>query len=253
MLRLIDKIRRIPSLSLRHIGFCLNGLRFGFLFVRARSFKIPQRVRIAGKFVPIRFPLEHGVLVDFFVCFIRDEYGLRQGLSDIRSILDIGANLGFFSMAARSNYPKATIHAYEPNARILPFLRDNTSKLDIGIFSEAVGGESGYVSMVDSGDSNLARSTAASDGTVPQVSLATAVERLGNSVDLLKLDCEGAEWDMFRITEPWQHIRNIRMEYHLFHGETAQQVEQNLNRLGFEVTLRKPAVDCGTVWARRAN
>ena len=105
--------------------------------------------------------------------------------------------------------------------------------------------------MDDSGDSNLARTVANSDGSVPQVSLATAVERLGGTVDLLKLDCEGAEWEMFDPAEPWQHIRNIRMEYHLFHGETVQDVERNLNGLGFEVVHWKPDQGFGTVWASR--
>ena len=187
------------------------------------------------------------------MCFLRNEYGLRKRLSNVQTILDIGANLGFFSMAARSHYPKATIHAYEPNPRAVPFLKENTNQLGIVVYPEAVGGSSGYVSMEDSGDSNLARTVAAGEGSVPQVSLATAVERMGGAVDLLKLDCEGAEWEMFGNAEPWQHIRNVRMEYHLFHGETVQDVEGNLKRLGFEVIHWQPDVTFGTVWAYRAK
>jgi FkbM family methyltransferase len=248
-----DRMRRALSRIVRQVDCCRNGLRFGFVFVRARSFKIPQKIRVAGKSVPLRLPPEHGALVDFFVCFLRNEYGLQKRMSDVQTILDIGANLGFFSIAARSHYPRAIIHAYEPNPRVLPFLEANTSELGIAVYPEAVGGQSGRVSMDDSGDSNLARTVVNSDGSVPQVSLATAIERLGGTVDMLKLDCEGAEWEMFGIAEPWQHIRNVRMEYHLFKGETVQDVERNLNGLGFEVIHWKPDLGFGTVWASRAE
>ena len=252
-MQLVDRLGHVVSRLTRQVDCFRNGLRLGFVFVRARSFKIPPKVHIAGKSVPLSLPPEHGALVDFFVCFLRNEYGLRKRLSNVQTILDIGANLGFFSMAARSHYPKATIHAYEPNPRAVPFLKENTNQLGIVVYPEAVGGSSGYVSMEDSGDSNLARTVAAGEGSVPQVSLATAVERMGGAVDLLKLDCEGAEWEMFGNAEPWQHIRNVRMEYHLFHGETVQDVEGNLKRLGFEVIHWQPDVTFGTVWAYRAK
>jgi FkbM family methyltransferase len=176
---------------------------------------------------------------------------LHKRLSSVRTILDVGANLGFFSMAARSHYPQATIHAYEPNPRILPFLKANTSELGINIYPEAVGGLNGRVSMDDWGDSNLARTVGDRDGSVSQVSLSIAIERLGGTVDLLKLDCEGAEWGMFAIAEPWPQIQNIRMEYHLFHGETTQDVETNIERLGFKVIHWQRDLGFGTVWATR--
>jgi len=250
-MQFLDRMGHVLSRIVRHVHCFRNGLRLGLLYVRARSIHIPQKIRIVGKSVPLRLPPEHGALADFFVCFLRNEYGLQKRLSNVQTILDIGANIGFFSMAARSHYPKAIIHAYEPNPRVLPFLKENTSQLGIVIHPEAVGGNSGYVSLEDSGDSNLARTVAARDGSVAQVSLATAIERLGGSVDLLKLDCEGAEWEMFGIAEPWQHIRNVRMEYHLFRGETVQEVEGNLNRIGFEVIHWQSDLTFGTVWASR--
>jgi hypothetical protein len=92
-----------------------------------------------------------------------------------------------------------------------------------------------------------------SDGNIPQIDLDTAIERIGGTVDLLKLDCEGAEWDMFRSPNPWRHIRNIRMEYHLIHGETIEDVEQVLNSLGFEVINWKYDLGFGIAWATRRS
>lgn len=214
---------------------------------------MPQKVNVAGKSIPLQYPPDHGVSSDFLACCIRNDYGLRQRLSSVRTILDIGANVGFFSIAARSSYPQATIHAYEPNPRVLAFLKANTAQLGIGIYPEAVGAHNGHVSMVESGDSNQARTLSTGDDAITQVSLDTAIERLGGTVDLLKLDCEGAEWDMFRSANPWLHIRNIRMEYHLFHGETVRDVEQSLSSLGFETTHWQQDSGFGIVWAVRSG
>lgn len=99
-----------------------NAVRFGFVFTRARWFKMPRTIRAAGRRVPLHYPTDHGAESDFFACFIRNDYGLGQQLPEVRTILDIGANVGFFSMAARGHYPHAVIHAYEPNPRVLSFL-----------------------------------------------------------------------------------------------------------------------------------
>jgi len=253
MNQITETPRRILRLLLRQADACANGIRFGFLFVRSRWFKIPRRVFVGGRSVVLHYPPDQGARSDFFTCFIRNEYGLRRQLADVRTILDIGANVGFFSMTARGRYPHSTIHAYEPNPRVLPSLESNTSALNIEIYNEAVGSREGSVEILESGSSNQAQTTTVGAGSIHQVTLQTAIERLGGSVDLLKLDCEGAEWDMFRLDECWKNIRDIRMEYHLFHGETYQQVEQTLQRLGFEVILWKPDAGFGTVWASRTT
>ena len=245
--------QRASRSLLRQAESCCNGLRFGFFYLRASRFKMPQKIRVAGKSVPLHYPQEAGVSTDFISCFVRNVYGLRQRLPEVRTILDIGANLGFFSIAARGRYPHATIHAYEPNPRILPFLESNLSALEVGVYPEAVGAQDGFTSMMDSGPSNQARTSATGNGEIPQVSFEKAVERLGNSVDLLKLDCEGAEWELFRLAECWKYIRNVRMEYHLFHGETFPQVEEALRTLGFRIIQSQHDVGFGIVWATRSS
>lgn len=231
------------------VGYRLRALRLGVFFLRARGFKMPHAVRAAGKKVVLHYPPEQGVEVDFIGCCIRNDYGLRRQLKNVQTILDVGANVGFFSVAARAHYPHARIHAYEPNRRIFPFLQANTEQLGIDIYQEAVGASDGWVSIADEGDSNQAKAVASADGGIPQIALQRAVERLGSSVDLLKLDCEGGEWDMFRSALPWRHIRNLRMEYHLFDHHTLQDVEQALKQLGFKITRFEPSPGFGLIWA----
>ena len=63
----------------------------------------------------LSFPDEVGVVNDFLSIFLDDDYRLDRVKWPVGTVLDIGANLGFFSIAARNAFPEATIHAYEPN------------------------------------------------------------------------------------------------------------------------------------------
>ena len=245
----VDRARKIFTSLTRQLESFVNALRFGFVFVRVRWFKMPGKVRFAGKQVTLHYPQETGIRNDFFACIVRNDYGLRRGLLEVRTILDIGANVGFFSIAARARYPHAAIHAYEPNPRVLPFLQSNLSDLGVRIYPEAVGAESGLAKILDDSETNQARACVAEAGDIPLTGFGTAIQRMGGSVDLLKLDCEGGEWDLFPLTDAWRQIRNVRMEYHLFRGETVSQVEQALQKLGFTVTRLRQQQGFGMIWA----
>ncbi len=246
-------VRRAGNTLRRKWECFANGLRFGLIYSRTRWFKMPGSVRAAGKTVSLQYPPETGVRSDFIGCVISNEYGLHRKLPEVRTIIDIGANVGFFSLAARGHYPHATIHAYEPNPRVLPFLSSNLSKLDIGVYPEAVGASNGFVSMLDAGPSNQAQTCSSDHGEIAVIAFDRAIQRIGGQVDLLKLDCEGAEWDLLQLPECWKHIRNLRMEYHLFHGETFAQVEEALRRLGFAIILAKHDLGFGMVWATQSR
>jgi FkbM family methyltransferase len=198
-------------------------------------------------------PLRRAIRTDFIGSLVRNDYGLGRNFGSVRAILDIGANVGFFSLAARAIYPDAVIHAYEPNSRIFPFLESNTAGQRIVLHPEALGSECGTVAMHDDGDSNQARTIQSPTGTVPQVTLATAIQRIGGAVDLLKVDCEGAEWSLFTRKRYWSAIRHVSMEYHLLPGYSRQDVKDALTGLGFEITHWKVDVNFGLVWASRSD
>jgi len=222
------------------------------MFVLRRSLKMPPRIFSGSSYWPLVVPGDEGLEADYFDCIIRNSYGLGHKLHNIRTILDIGAHAGFFSLAARRQYPSVKIDAYEPNPRILPFLRANTSSADVSIFPEAVGGEEGYVRIIDPGPSDQAQTCADDSQTsgIRQVRIETAVERIGGSVDLLKMDCEGAEWQILRPGDIWEHVRNIRMEYHLYNGRTLEEMKMMLMTLGFRIVhLRVHHGEAGIIWA----
>lgn len=231
-----------------HAGRLTRARRFHVPFTRRARFRIPQQIWLGSRRVSLRVPDEGGITSDFLTCVIDDAYGLARLPSPPCSILDIGANVGFFSMAARAYFPAAIIHSYEPNPRVLGFLRAHALQSEFTCYPEAVGAEDGRVRMDNGGDSNQARTSLADSGGIVQISLKTALQRLGGTIDLAKIDCEGAEWDLFRAEDCWKQIREVRMEYHLWKVRDYRDVLRTFDRLDFTVRRHESSGEFGLVW-----
>jgi FkbM family methyltransferase len=239
-----------------HIRRLANARRYGIRFVRRRSFAVPSHIRIGDRRVIVFVPPEGGVRNDFLTCFLDDEYGLRHVRDPVRTVLDIGSNVGFFAMSVRARFPAAVVHAYEPNPRTLPFLRRNAAECGISVFADAVGDQDGIVRVVENGDSNQTQCsvvTAVGEDSAILIPMTTAVNRLGGTVDLAKIDAEGAEWDMFRDIGAWRGIRQLRMEYHLWGRRTYGELTASLDSLDFDIEHHASSGEWGTVWALNRN
>jgi FkbM family methyltransferase len=238
-----------------HFSRLRGAMRFGIPYFRAATFKLPGHIRLNGADVSVLLPDDTGIRSDVLGCLMEDVYGLGSLRGVPSSILDIGANVGLFCLAARSYFPDARIHGYEPNPRTLPYLEHQSRAAGFMIFPEAVGDRDASVAILDGGDSNLARTVecAASGVSMTMVSLSKAVARLGGTVDLAKIDCEGAEWLLFKDREAWSKIAEVRMEYHLFQGETFEQLASTLGELGFHITKHLPSGNFGLVWCSRST
>ncbi|MEW6491143.1 MAG: FkbM family methyltransferase [Cyanobacteriota bacterium] len=229
----------------------MRAKRLGIQFQRAATFKIPNSIVINGDRKLLSLPDEEGIKVAFVEIFLDDCYGLKQLPPSIHKILDIGANVGLFSVAARHQFPQALIHAYEPNPHLENYLQLQAHTVGFDYFMEAVGLSEGKVSLEFNQDSVLTRSRVEESGEIPQVAFSKAIERLGGAVDLAKIDCEGAEWLLFQNPEAWQSIQNLSMEYHLFQGQKHDQVRQIIQNLGFQVKQQIPIENYGLLLAFR--
>jgi FkbM family methyltransferase len=165
----------------------------------------------------------------FSEIFINEAYNRPLSTAE-PLILDCGANVGMATLFFKYKYPNARIHAFEPQAAMLPFLEKNVqaNKLDkVTIHPVAVGDHHGTVTFYEAaGFSEIA-------GLYPERSGATAREVpmrplsdfITEPVDLLKMDVEGAEWllmkDIIR-TGAINKVKTIVLEYH--HQVAGQQV-----------------------------
>jgi len=214
---------------------------------------MPDSLRLCGRVLRLSVPAEVGAGLDFINLGLDDEYGLQDLPFQPRTILDIGANFGLFSLFAAHHCKNAKIHAYEPNPRIFPDAAKNLALISATAFQAGVGSRSGLAEIHERGESRLAQTVVSQQGTIQIIAVRTAIDRIGSVVDLLKLDCEGAEWDIFQDTQAFQKVRLIRMEYHLTDGHRLEDLKVWAEQLGFRIDRLAPNVGFGIAWLSRID
>jgi len=171
-------------------------------------------------------------------------------------IIDIGANVGFFGIQLLSKIEAATIYAYEPmpaNVQMLHETMDRNPRLAkcLTLYQRAVTGkpletvdlfaeaeeDSQVVASVFSGfnDNNIHRLT------VLAITLGDIIRQHNlQTIDLLKLDCEGSEYDIMYNTDPALIQRIIRMTIEVHDLDTEQNnvghFAAYLQQLGYQTT-----------------
>jgi FkbM family methyltransferase len=156
----------------------------------------------------------------------RDYEVYGTAIQDGWIIVDIGAGLGDFTVFAARRTPHGRVFAYEPapdSAALLDEnLRQNGLK-NVDVFPYAVSRENGELRLDISGGVAVQYRTVGDTNpegdkiTVRSVALADVLSGLpGGACDFLKMDCEGAEYDMLLNLDEaaLKRIRRICLEYH---------------------------------------
>lgn len=136
-------------------------------------------------------------------------------------ILDIGANIGLASLWFKRRYPQARIVAVEPDPESFALLRRNTAAVPgIACIQAAVCATDGFIGLERGGLNPSAfhvRALRPGEQGVEAISMPSLLERLGLAqVDLLKLDIEGAEKEVFEAPDlTWmERVRTLAVELH---------------------------------------
>ena len=190
----------------------------------------------------------------FFEIFANGCY--RRGLPGALSgdVVDIGANIGAFTLDAATRYPSATVHAYEPDPQTCQVLQRNIEANGLSsrvrIWKEAVAGESGPLRLWRGDGSvvasaHLPASVRGDFCDVPAVTLQTAVARTSGRVAVLKMDCEGAEAEILEAAgAALDAVEYIVAEYH---RALVPEVVPRIRR------VLEPAFDVTVVEGRRCG
>jgi FkbM family methyltransferase len=234
------------------MGRMWRAANLGFPFWGTSFSSFPRSVYLDGKRICLAAPFEPSLINDVINVWLDDEYGLAQLVeTPPMTVLDVGANIGLFSIWARRFFPDAIIHAYEPNARILSYTQQNTADLGVQLVPRAVGRAAGQAYIRDIGDSRCACTVRSSNGNVEIMSLAEIVRGIGGRVDLMKLDVEGAEWELFEDPSSFDGVGIVRMEYHLGRDRILRDVASAAERLDFRIEKLAPNNGFGILWLRR--
>jgi len=197
-------------------------------------------------------------------CYMPSRIEVKQG----STIVDVGANGGLFTIWAAINYPHAKIVALEPSPRIFDFLFRNIfiNKLgNVQLLQAACGGRMGEALLYSRGGEELNTlfcqdifgSSFRPLCRTPLVTIEHVFKRFDvQRCGLLKLDCEGSEYDILLNTkhETLQRIERIAMEYHTgFNEHSPGELVTFLESHSFKVT-QSPMRDDGTgyMYAKRS-
>lgn len=189
----------------------------------------------AGPLVPVlgsgvRFPVYLRVRTSDFQCykqvFEKKEYAFEVSRQP-RTIVDIGANIGLASIYFANEFPEARIFAVEPDLSNFQLLQNNTAPYrQITPILGAVWNENIELQIVDPGTGKwgfIAQRTDVKNGQpgkmherVRGLTMPCLLQEVGiDQVDILKVDIEGSEKELFGGRLDWiNRVDAIIIETH---------------------------------------
>jgi FkbM family methyltransferase len=237
----LSVLPRIASrLESEVLRYAAHAATFGV--IRGASVLMATRVRhkLAGRRVTVKLPgtdvrltvrLRSSDVNVFYEIFGNQEYGWAFNVAP-RVIVDVGGYTGLSAAYFAVRYPDATIVAIEPDAENFELLKLNTASFpNVYAVNAAVWRESGTVSLNDpghgawglqvTGQSGPTRSVT-SDSAHPAGEFMRAVtideiikEFNLERIDLLKVDVEGSEIEIFATADSWiSMVDTICIELH---------------------------------------
>jgi FkbM family methyltransferase len=214
--------------------------------------------------IKIKIRTDSTDLDTFSIIWLLKEYnkhGFTIGKHDI--IIDIGAHIGIFSLYASRFCTNGKIFCYEPSAENYQLLQDNLRQNKIAnIFpnNAAVSNSNGTVNFYINSD-NTAHSIYDATSKSIQVKSQTLqnIFDVNNiqSCDYLKLDCEGAEYEIIESLpdDYFRKIKQIYIEYHF--GDTKHDMLDSmikkLERLSFSIIREPLEKGMGSIYAKNNN
>ncbi len=181
-------------------------------------------------------------------------------------IVDIGANVGYFSLATFSNFKNATVYAFEPHPYCFNVLKDYQKEFknySWNIVNKAVGGENGELYLNTSSTDEFTTMSSIFKGKNNNEGFSVEVIKLDSfidkekieAIDFIKLDCEGSEYDiLYALPENlFKKINSMCIEIHKGNGENQNinALNTHLKNVGYQTKTLDEGTYTGYIWAWR--
>ncbi|MEW6587893.1 MAG: FkbM family methyltransferase [Thermoproteota archaeon] len=202
-------------------------------------------------------------LMAFINVWILHEY-LKPGfeIKDDDIIIDIGAHVGLFALYAAQYCKTGKIFCFEPIKDNFDLLVENIhlNKLtNVSCFNNAVSGKDKAVKIYLNSVDQAAHSVYGIGGEYVEVNAITLNHIIDTNqikvCNLLKLDCEGSEYEIFQSTpdDYLQKIQKICMEYHILKNnyEPLYILKKRLLSLNFQIIDNSTTKNLGMLYAKK--
>lgn len=200
------------------------------------------------KFIVRARTMDRSVVKEVWLQNIYDQYGISVEEND--TVLDIGGHIGVFNVYAAQKAPKGKVYSFEPFSENFERLKMHASinhLKNVKLINKGVAATSGKQTLNLSPDNNTGghsmflKTESDKKVEIETISLEDFYREEGiEKVDFLKLDCEGAEYDIIQHNEEKiKAIERIILECHPHGDKTVDQMIATLERLGFDVKSEK--------------
>jgi len=197
------------------------------------------------------------------------EYDAPIDWERARRIIDVGGHVGAFTTWASARAPEARIVVFEPDPRNFDDLERNVERNRLGprvvLINAAVGradGRRAFHVSTEGYVSSFTPRTGTKTTEVDCISLERyLLEQSPSPIDVLKLDCEGAEWEILKTLRA-ESLRRVRYLFVECHAQDTKDVDAMMRLLadrGFLPRIRTMGPGGSTyrivavIWAERSE
>jgi FkbM family methyltransferase len=211
-------------------------------------------------------PLMHsvGAVYAAFEVFAMSAYDCDWLLERYPVIVDIGGNVGAFILWMAERHTGVSGVCFEPDPAAFKYLRSNLERngvRSVEVRAAAVSDVAGaaWLFRGSPGDalSSLQNVVNARDRVrVPVLAFGDVMREIGVRVSLVKIDCQGTEYDIILKSPPesWQNVERVVVEFHPMAAAGPELLVQRLTQLGFELVKTSGRISHeGTLWFARPD
>jgi len=172
---------------------------------------------------------------------IRNEYELPNKLNKSDIIIDIGAHIGSFSRVCL-NKGAGTVVSFEPHPENFKMCLDNVPEATV--YNLAVSGDNNPVSIqVDfpgpnTGGDATCLGLVPGKYLIPSITLDEIVKEF-DSVSIVKMDCEGAEFNILLNFTSFNKVKKFVGEYHLGQDWDVKILKNLFKANGFDIKFEE--------------
>ena len=220
----------LPATDLGELGYRLN--RLPLTVADGQRFRFPW-----GE---VEFHSASDLRGQFGEIFLRRHYAIRSERPD-PVIIDAGGNIGMSAIWFKREYPHSRVTVFEPDPQLVLVLERNLDRAgitDVKVEHAAAWITDSTVTFDNQGQDK----GAVRPGQGIEVRSVDLAAGLPESVDLLKLDVEGAEYpiiDRLHLSGALRRVRNLVAEFHVRRGDTdaALKALAQLRESGMQVAF----------------
>lgn len=253
--------------KLKLVLLAMTNIRYSYLWPKILMdyFKFYNNREMIYSVDGIKYKVRGGnrdflTISEIFMLNLYSKKGFKIKERDV--IVDIGSQIGVFTMLASKKASKGKVYGFEPIKDNFRLLKENVKlngakniKLSNLAVTDKKGKREIFVSENNAMHSFFEGFRGISKTFVKTTSLKNIVrENKIKKIDYLKMDCEGSEYDIIMNTPDnvLKIIKKIAMEYHnLDSKRNGYVIKKFLENKGFNVKCKKLYNDTGMIYAKR--